>query len=115
MLIEEDASLDKVQGVIILYITPEQEDLEPPINVEDPGTVHGKYIMYNDKLFELHDSVGDGLCLLDSVSLFFCDVNDTAQGAIVCRPKFFDKNHERGYDLPHLVQFLLEFLCTLTA
>jgi hypothetical protein len=48
------------------------------------------------------------------VSSFFHNVHDTALGAIACRPKFVDKNHERGYDLPHVVQFLREFLCTLS-
>jgi hypothetical protein len=95
MLIKEEASLDIIQVVVILYIIPDQEDLEPPIYNEDPGTVHGKYILYNDKLFQLHDNAGDGLCLLDSVSLFFRDVNDTAHGAIVRRPNFFDKDHKR--------------------
>jgi hypothetical protein len=114
MQIKEEASLDKVLGVVILHILPEQDDLKPPINNEDPGKVGGKYILYDDKLFELYENPGDGLCLLDSVSLFFRIVHDTTLGAIACRPKFFDKNHERGYDLPYIVQFLLEFLCTLS-
>jgi hypothetical protein len=114
MLIKEEASLDIIQVVVILYIIPDQEDLEPPIYNEDPGTVHGKYILYNDKLFQLHDNAGDGLCLLDSVSSFFCNVYSTAPEAIVCRPNFFYNNHEMGYDLPHVVQFLLEFLCALS-
>ena len=35
MLIKEEASLDIIQVVVILYIIPDQEDLEPPINNED--------------------------------------------------------------------------------
>ncbi len=35
MLLTVEASLDKIQVVVILYIIPDQEDLEPPINNED--------------------------------------------------------------------------------
>jgi hypothetical protein len=113
-LIKEEASLDNVQGVVILYIIPEEEDLKPPINDEETETVDGKYILYNDKLFKLHDNERDGLCLLDSLSSSFCNVYSTAPEVIVCRPNFFDNNHEKGYDLPHVIQFLTEFLCTLS-
>ena len=113
-LIKEEASLDNVQGVVILYIIPKQEDLKPPIHDEETETVDGKYIFYDNKLFELHYNERDGLCLLDSVSSFFCNVYSTAPEDIVCRPNFFYDNHEMGYDLPHVVQFLLEFLCALS-
>jgi hypothetical protein len=38
----KEASLANVQGVVILYIIPEKEDLKPPINDEEPEIVHGK-------------------------------------------------------------------------
>jgi hypothetical protein len=92
-----------------LYIIPEQEDLKPPINNEETEPVDGKYIFYDNKLFELQDNEGDCLCLLDSVSSFFCNVYSTAPEAIFCRPNFFYGDHERCYDLPRVVQFFLNF------
>jgi hypothetical protein len=64
--------------------------------------------LYRNKLFELFDNLGDGLCLLDSVSSF------TAPDAVLSRPNFVNKKQDRGYDYPYVVQFLLEFLCTLS-
>jgi hypothetical protein len=70
--------------------------------------------LYKDKLLKLYDNLGVGLCLLDSVSLFFHNVYNTALDAIDHRPNFIDKKQDRGYDLPHVLQSLLEFLCKLS-
>ncbi len=48
------------------------------------------------------------------MSSFFCNVYNTAPDAIVCGPNFINKKQYRGYDLSHVLQSLLEFLCTLS-
>jgi hypothetical protein len=56
----KEASLNNIQGVVISYIIPEKEDLEPPIGNEETETFHGIYILNKDKLFELYDNLRDG-------------------------------------------------------
>jgi hypothetical protein len=64
-------------------------------------------------LYQLHDNVRDGLCLLDSFKDFILYVSESTPVAVNIWPRFLDKNQKRGYSVPHVIQILLEFLGTL--
>jgi hypothetical protein len=60
--------------MVITYIQPTDEVLEPPIE-KDQSDISKKYILYNNKLFQLVDSKADGLCLFYGVISFLNDQN----------------------------------------
>jgi hypothetical protein len=51
-----------IQAMVITYIQPTNEVLEPPIE-KDHSNVSKKNVVYNNKLFQLVDNQADGLCL----------------------------------------------------
>ena len=60
--------------MVITYIQPTDEVLEPPIEKEQSDISH-KYVVYNNKLFQLVDNQADGLCLFYGVISFLKDQN----------------------------------------
>ena len=60
--------------MVITYIQPTNEVLEPPIK-KDHSNVSKKYVVYNNKLFQLVDNQADGLCLFYGVISFLKDQN----------------------------------------
>ncbi len=48
-----------IQAMVITYIQPTDEVLEPPIKKDDSDISH-KYVVYNNKLFQLVDNKADG-------------------------------------------------------
>ncbi len=63
-----------IQAMVIMYIQPTNEVLEPPIE-KDHSNVSKKYVVYNNKLFQLVDNQADGLCLFYGVRSFLKDQN----------------------------------------
>ncbi len=65
----------QVQGfqvLVILYILPGNEELQPPKKQEENNEeIDSRLVSYDGKLFKLVVNVGDGLCLFYSVSSFF--------------------------------------------
>ncbi len=57
-----------------MYIQPINEVLEPPI-VKDHSNVSKKYVVYNNKLFQLVDNQANGLCLFYGVISVLKDQN----------------------------------------
>jgi hypothetical protein len=57
------------QALVISYILPGNEDLQPP-QEEHNEEADSRCILYNDKLFNLVDNEGNGLCLFYIVSCF---------------------------------------------
>ena len=55
--------------MVITYIQPTDEVLEPPIE-KDQSDVSQKYVVYNNKLFQLVDNQANGLCLFYGVISF---------------------------------------------
>ncbi len=51
-----------IRAIVITYIQPTDEVLEPPIEKDD-SDISKKYVVYNNKLFQLVDNKADGLCL----------------------------------------------------
>ncbi len=60
--------------MVITYVQPTDEVLEPPIEKDDSDISH-KYVVYNNKLFQLVDKKADGLCLFYGVRSFLNDQN----------------------------------------
>jgi hypothetical protein len=60
--------------MVITYIQPTDEVLEPPIEKEQSDISH-KYVVYNNKLFQLVDNKADGLCLFYGVISFLNNQN----------------------------------------
>jgi hypothetical protein len=60
--------------MVIRYIQPTDEVLEPPIEKDDSDISH-KYVVFNNKLFQLVDNKADGLCLFYRVRSFLNDQN----------------------------------------
>ncbi len=56
-----------IQAMIITYIQPTDEVLEPPIE-KDQSDVSQKYVVYNNKLFQLVDNGPEGRSLYCSTS-----------------------------------------------
>jgi hypothetical protein len=63
----------RFQALVILYILPGNEDLQPP-QEEHNEEADSRCILYDDKLFILVDNEGDGLSLFYSVSCFLKDL-----------------------------------------
>ncbi len=59
-----------IRAMVITYIQPTDEVLEPP-NEKDHSDISHKYVVYNNKLFQLVDNKADGLCLFYGVRSFF--------------------------------------------
>jgi hypothetical protein len=57
-----------------MYIQPTDEVLEPPIEKDDSDISH-KYVIYNNKLFQLVDNIANGLCLFYGVRSFLNNQN----------------------------------------
>ncbi len=60
--------------MVIMYIHLTDEVLEPPIE-KDHSNVSKKYVVYNNKLFQLVDNQANGLCLFYGVISFLNDQN----------------------------------------
>ncbi len=63
-----------IRAMVITYIQSTNEVLEPPIE-KDHSNVSKKYVVYNNKLFQLVDNQADGLCLFYGVIYFLKDQN----------------------------------------
>ena len=63
-----------IQAMVITYIQPTDEVLEPPIE-KDQSDISHKYVVFNNKLFQLVDNKADGLCLFYGVISFLKDQN----------------------------------------
>ena len=63
-----------IRVMVITYIQPTDEVLEPPIE-KDQSDVSHKYVVYNNKLFQLVDNKANGLCLFYGVRSFLNDQN----------------------------------------
>ena len=97
--------------MVITYIKPTDEVLEPPIGKDD-SDVSNKYVVYNNKLFQLVDNKTDGLCLFYGVRSFLKDQNISLgnDSLLVSLRKIRDKKTflESG-----IVASLLDYLSTL--
>ncbi len=60
--------------MVITYIQPTDEFLDSPIE-NNQSNVFKKYVVYNNKLFQLVDNQTDGLCLFYGVISFLKDQN----------------------------------------
>ncbi len=60
--------------MVITYIQPTDKVLEPPIE-NDHSNFSKKYVVYNNKLFQLVDNKADGLCLFYGVRSFLNNQN----------------------------------------
>jgi hypothetical protein len=68
-----DSTQQDFQALVISFNVPDKEKLQPP--QEEHSEEHdSRYILYDDKMFELVDNLGDGLCLFYSVSSFLRDL-----------------------------------------
>ena len=63
-----------IQAMVIMYIQPTDQVLEPPIE-KDQSDISHKYVVFNNKLFQLVDNKADGLCLFYGVISFLKDQN----------------------------------------
>ncbi len=59
-----------IRVMVITYIQPTDEVLEPPIE-KDQSDISHKYVVFNNKLFQLVDNQADVLCLFYGVISFF--------------------------------------------
>ncbi len=60
--------------MVVTYIQSTDEVLEPPIE-KDHSDISHKYVVYNNKLFQLVDNKANGLCLFYGVRSFLNDQN----------------------------------------
>ncbi len=60
--------------MVITYIQPTDQVLEPPIE-KDQSDISHKYVVFNNKLFQLVDNKADGLCLFYGVIFFLKNQN----------------------------------------
>ena len=63
-----------IQAVVITYIQPTDQVLELPIE-KDQSDISHKYVVFNNKLYQLVDNKADGLCLFYGVKSFLKDQN----------------------------------------
>ncbi len=63
-----------IRAMVITYIQPIDEVLESPIE-KDQSDVSKKYVIYNNKLFQLVEDKADGLCLFYGVISFLNNQN----------------------------------------
>jgi hypothetical protein len=68
-----DSTQQDFQALVISFILPNTEDLQP-LPEEQSEEHDSRYILFNDKMFQLVDSLGNGLCLFYSVSSFLGDL-----------------------------------------
>jgi hypothetical protein len=68
-----DSSQQGFQALVISFILPDTEDLQP-LQEEQSEEHDSRYILFKDKMFELVDNHGNGLCLFYSVSSFLGDL-----------------------------------------
>jgi hypothetical protein len=97
--------------MVITYIQPTDEVLEPPIERDD-SDVSNKYVIYNNKLFQLVDNKADGLCLFYGVRSFLKDQNNSLgnDSLSVSLSKIRDKE---TFLKSGIVASLLDYLSTL--
>jgi hypothetical protein len=109
-----DSTQQDFQVLVISFILPDKEDLQPP--QEEHSEEHdSRYILYDDKMFELVDNLGDGLCLFYSVSSFLGDLfsqeKSSTHNAWV---PFIGLNNSTTFRESKAALFLTQFLCTLS-
>ncbi len=64
-----DSTPQDFRMLVISFILPDNEDLQPP--QEEHYKEHDlRYILYDDKMFQLDDNLGNGLCLFTVCHLF---------------------------------------------
>ncbi len=63
-----------IRAMVITYIQPTDEVLEPPIK-KDQSDISHKYVVFNNKLFQHVGNKADGLCLFYGVISFLKDQN----------------------------------------
>jgi hypothetical protein len=68
-----DSTPQDFQALVISFILPDNEDLQPP-QEEHSEELDSRYILYDDKMIELVDVLGNGLCLFYNVSSFLGDL-----------------------------------------
>ncbi len=100
-----------IRAMVITYIQPTDEVLEPPIEKDD-SDVSNKYVVYNNKLFQLVDYKADGLCLFYGVRSFLKDqkISLGNDSLLVSLRKIQDKE---TFLKSGIVASLLDYLSTL--
>jgi hypothetical protein len=68
-----DSTQQDFQALVISFKVSDKERLQP-LQEEHSEEHDSRYILYNDKMFELVDNLSNGLCLFYSVSSFLRDL-----------------------------------------
>jgi hypothetical protein len=107
-----DSTQQDFQALAISFKVPYKENLQPP-QEEHSGEHDSRYILYNDKMFELVDNLGDGLCLFYSVSSFLGDLLAQEKSSIPnAWVPFINLNNSTRFCESKAALFLTKFLCT---
>ncbi len=99
-----------IQAMVITYIQPTDEVMEPPIE-KDQSDVSQKYVVYNNKLFQLVDNKADGLCLFYSVRSFLNDQN-TSLGNDSLSVSLRNVRDKKTFLESGIVASLLAYMCS---
>jgi hypothetical protein len=82
LIINNSLQLQGFQVLVILYILPGNEELQPSQENQeehnketDDDETDFRLVLNNKKLFKLVDNVGDGVCIFSSVPSFFKELH----------------------------------------
>jgi hypothetical protein len=102
------------QALVISFKVPDKKDLQPP-QEEHYEKQESRYILYKNKMFELVDNDGDGLCLFYSVSSFLRDLLSQEKSSTPdAWVPFINLNNSTGFCGSKAALFLTKILCTLS-
>jgi hypothetical protein len=109
-----DSTQHDFQALVISFILPDMEDLQPPQG-EQSEEHDSRYILFKDKMFQLVDNVGNGLCLFYRVSSFLDDLvqEETFSPPDAWAP-FIGLEDSNRFCGSKAAWYLTQFLCTLS-
>jgi hypothetical protein len=117
--------LQGFQALVMLYILPSNEQLQPPQEVQKEQDEESKqeehneetntrFVSYDEKLFKLVNNVGDGLCLFYSVSSFFKELHSQEYSTFPVKwSPYIIMTDSKTFSGPQIIRDLAEFLCTI--
>ncbi len=121
LIVNNSLQLQGFQALIILYILPGNEELQPPQEKQeehdeetDNEVTDPRLVLYNGKLFKLVNNVGDGLCLLYSVFSFFKELNSQEKSTFPVKwLPYINITNFKTFSGSKIIQDLAKFLCTI--
>jgi hypothetical protein len=117
--------LQGFQALVILYIVPGNEELQPPQEEQkehDEETKQEEHneetdprlLLYDEKLFKLFNNVGDGLYFFYSVSLFFKELHSQKNSTFPIEwLPYINITDSKTFCGSKIIQDLAEYLCTI--